>query len=159
VAKNVVGKKWYLPIATDGKWRTKPPVIVVPPQPTEPDAPWLGSCGISGLNNDDKDVVIARLAKNHHVVVSNWPGWEKSRIRTMAQTFRDVKALSAVNTRCYTYVIPSEIRKIIATPGQALYEQYQYAAANNLWAFANGATETGPVDSFFGSGTVAKLNW
>lgn len=125
------------------------------PAPYSPNYPRLGSYAIGGQQLATVDA----LRRRHVNIVAHYPGWEQSKGISLNSLFQQVKAASTIGTKCFAYIIYSDIAKVSANDGNAYREVYNHAQANNLWGYTNGLTETGQVDSQFNPPNYWRLNY
>jgi hypothetical protein len=118
-------------------------------EPVEsPDWPRLGSYTIGGDRRFDQDPYIDAAALRKVNIQAIWPGWEVGKTRTMAQSTLEVQNRSEIGSEVYQYIIYESTMKINNTVGQPLYALWAEMQANKWWAWSNGLTETGQIDSY-----------
>jgi hypothetical protein len=103
---------------------------------------------IGGDHRYDTDAWINAAARFSWVVTAQWPGWEIGKTRTARQVCQEVHSRSLVGTKVFAYLIHESVHKSSATAGNALWPIFNQCQTHGLWAWTNGLTETGQVDSY-----------
>jgi hypothetical protein len=106
-----------------------------------PSFPRLGSYAIGGPHNYDSAEYRNVAAKQHVVILSQWPGWQSGKSMTMAEVMQDIKAKSTVGTKTFIYVNNNEKQDPTAST-DAAYPLYQKLNAEKWWLYDTGTSGT-----------------
>jgi hypothetical protein len=113
----------------------------------DPTFPRLGGYPIGNPQNYGDAQFIARAAKYHVIIVSNWQGYSNNGM-TMAQVFHAIKAQSTVGTKLFSYINTNETEPYLEA---ALLSKI---AAEHWYLYPQGTSGTAVPSSYAGATEV-----